>query len=209
MGKYTITITQWYAYNYIWGVDPTSKLYAHQGCRTISWSTNLAFVWNSGCITLKIKRWNIHVLLAVCCCMCFRSGVCNGLVSYIWFWYENQGGSKADIHYILCEWFLTCMKCKGLYIESLDLPGITGGCRVVLGFTENSWGIPRYEIWAVKLGGLKNVWPGGVKKLMKVTHSNPAFHTYKKHPSSKMNDRVIYYNHNILQLCLIHRFTFI
>lgn len=130
-----------------------------------------------------------------------------GFIHLVLIW--ESGGFESRHSLYTFEWFLTCMKCKGLYIESLDLPGITGGCRVVLGFTENSWGIPRYEIWAVKLGGLKNVWPGGVKKLMKVTHSNPAFHTYKKHPSSKMNDRVIYYNHNILQLCLIHRFTFI
>ena len=196
MGKYTITITQWYAYNYTGGSILHQNCMRTRGAGLSVEATNLAFVWNSGCITLKIKRWNIHVLLAVCCCMCFRSGVCNGLFSYILFWYENQGGSKADIHYILCEWFLTCMKCKGLYIEYLDLPGITGGCRVVLGFTENSWGICRYEIGAVKLGGLKKCMAWGGQK---INESNPlpvpAFHTYKKHPSSKMNDRVIYYNH--------------
>lgn len=100
-----------------------------------------------------------------------------------------------------------------------DLYEMQGTIYWVLGFTRHYRRLPGSSGIYGEFLRNPQVWNLGrkirrPKKCMawggqKINESNPAFHTYKKHPSSKMNDRVIYYNHNILQLCLIHRFTFI
>lgn len=127
-----------------------------------------AFVWNSGCITLKFKRWNIHFCLqfAVAC----ASGAESAMAWFHTFCFDMR------IRGVRKQTFTTLWMIPDLY----EMQGII---YWVLGFTRHYrrlLGNPQVWNWGRKIRRQKCM--AWVKKLMKVTpylsqHSTPTKNT--------------------------------